>query len=206
MKKNNVNAKISTILGKGCVLNGDFNADGSARIDGTVNGNVDVKGMMILGVDGKINGDVSATGALIGGHVTGNIDAPDKLEMSSTAKVLGDIKTQVLVIDEHAIFQGKCDMYQEVTPAKKTIAKPSVKATRAGKKSAKAAIVEALKEVEEENRNLEEGIQKATVSAKTAVTVKAEKEEAKTAKKEEKAAEAKAPEVKEAAAETKTAE
>ena len=112
MKKNNVNAKISTILGKGTVLNGDFNADGSARIDGTVNGNVVVKGMMILGVDGKINGDVQATGALIGGSVVGNVDAPDKLEMSSTAKVLGDIKTKVLVIDEHAIFQGKCDMYQ----------------------------------------------------------------------------------------------
>ena len=82
-KQSSENAKISTILGKGCVLNGDFNADGSARIDGTVNGNVIVKGKLILGVDGKINGDVQATGALIGVCQGG-----DKLE---TGKVMLDI-------------------------------------------------------------------------------------------------------------------
>lgn len=155
-KKNSLKAKISTILGKGCVLNGDFNADGSARIDGTVNGNVIVKGMLILGVDGKIIGDIEATGAIIGGHVIGNVEAPEKLEISSHAKVIGDIKTKILVVDERAIFQGKCDMYQEEATGKKATAKPSVKATRAGKKSAKAAIAEALKEVEEENRTQEE--------------------------------------------------
>ncbi len=155
-KKNSLNAKINTILGKGCVLNGDFNADGSARIDGTVNGNVIVKGMLILGVDGKIIGDIEATGVIVGGHVIGNINAPEKLEISSHAKVFGDIKTKILVIDEKAIFQGKCDMYQEEVTGKKAAVKPGVKATRAGKKSAKAAIAEALKEVEEENRTQEE--------------------------------------------------
>ena len=196
MKKNNVNVKISTILGKGCVLNGDFNADGSARIDGTVNGNVSVKGTMILGVDGKMNGDGSSTAALIGGHVTGNIDSHDKLEMSSTAKVLGDIKTKVLVIDERAIFQGKCDMYQETTGTKKAVVKPSVKAARAGKKSAKAAIVEALKEVAEENSSVED-----------TVSIAAAKEDVKSAKKEEKMSEVKAAEIKvEAVKYEKTAE
>lgn len=155
-KKNSLNAKISTILGKGCVLNGDFNADGSARIDGTVNGNVIVKGMLILGVGGKIIGDIEATGVIIGGHVIGNIDAPEKLEVSAHAKVIGDIKTKILVIDEKAIFQGKCDMYQEEAGKKAATVKPGAKATRAGKKSAKAAIAEALKEVEEENRTQEE--------------------------------------------------
>lgn len=153
--KNNLKAKINTILGKGCVLNGDFNADGSARIDGTVNGNVVVKGLLVLGVDGKIIGDIEAGGAIIGGNVVGNIEAPDKLEISSQAKVIGDIRTKILVVDERAIFQGKCDMYQEEVAGKKA-SKPSAKATRAGKKSAKAAIAEALKEVEEENRSQEE--------------------------------------------------
>ena len=155
-KDKNVNAKISTILGKGCVLNGDFNADGSARTDGTVNGNVVVRGTLILGVGGKINGDLQTAGALIGGEVIGNIDAPEKLEISSGARVFGDVKTKIIVIDEHAIFQGKCDMYQEAPTSKKAVVKPSVKVTRAGKKSAKAAIVEALKEVEEENFNQED--------------------------------------------------
>lgn len=154
IKKNNVNAKISTILGKGCVLNGDFSAEDSARIDGVVNGNVTVKGLLILGVDGKINGDVQAAGAFIGGEVKGNIDAPEKLEISSKAKILGDIKTRILVVDEHAILQGQCDMYQDTTSTE-TKSKPGVRASRAGRKSAKAAIAEALKEVAEENQTEE---------------------------------------------------
>lgn len=154
-KKNNTNAKISTILGEGCVMNGDFSAEGSARIDGTVNGNVGVKGFLILGVAGNINGDIQAAGALVGGKVNGNIDALEKLEISAGARVIGDIKTKILVVDEKAVFQGNCDMYQETHPAPKGTGKPSAKVSRAGKKSAKAAIAEALKEVEEENRTQE---------------------------------------------------
>lgn len=175
-KKDNMKAKINTILGKGCVLNGDFNADGSARIDGTVNGNVIIKGMLILGVDGKINGDVQAAGAIIGGQVAGNIEAPEKLEISSQAKVIGDVKTKIFVVDERAIFQGKCDMYQEDVTTKKTVAKPGAKASRAGKKSAKAAIAEALKEVEEENRSQEE---EAAATSEVKEEVKEVKEEVK---------------------------
>ncbi len=153
--KNSTNAKISTILGRDCVLNGDFSAEGSARIDGTVNGNVMVKGLLILGVEGKINGNIQVATALIGGEVNGDIDAPGKLEASAGAKIFGDIKTQILVIDEHAIFQGKCDMYQDVQTSKKGNSKPSAKASRVSRKSAKAAIAEALKEVEEENLSQE---------------------------------------------------
>ena len=88
--------------------------------------------------------------SMIGGEVTGNITAPEKAELTASAKVLGDIATKVIVIDEHAIFQGKIDMNQTV-PDKKGKAK-AAKATRAGRKSAKAAIAEALKEVEEEEK------------------------------------------------------
>ena len=67
------------------------------------------------------------------------------MELTSTARVIGDITTGGLVIDEKAVFQGRCDMNQDA--GKKP--KPNNKAVKAMKKSAKSAIVEALKEVEE---------------------------------------------------------
>ena len=67
--------------------------------------------------------------------------------------MLGDITTSVIVIDEHAVFQGKCDMNQD-TGAKKSKAGVT-KAVRAGRKSAKAALAEALKEVQEEEMRVE---------------------------------------------------
>lgn len=147
MKNKEKQVQISTLIGKGSELAGDFSAQGSARIDGRVNGNVTVTGTLIVGSKGSISGNVSAKAVVIGGEVLGDINAPEKTELTATAKVLGDIATQIIVIDENAIFQGKCDMNQ-AAPDKKAKSRIA-KATRVGKKTAKAAIAEALKEVEE---------------------------------------------------------
>lgn len=140
--------QISTLIGKGSELTGDFSAQGSARIDGRVNGNVTVTGTLIVGAAGIICGNVSAKSVVIGGEIQGDVTSPEKTELTATAKVLGDIATGVIVIDENAIFQGKVDMNQ-AAPDKKAKSR-TAKATRVGKRSAKAAIAEALKEVEEE--------------------------------------------------------
>lgn len=150
MKKNNGEVTISTLIGRGTELQGDFTAKGSVRIDGKVNGNVTVGGSLILGAGALVSGDVNAASVLIGGEVVGNINAKEKTELTSTAKVIGDITTGVIVIDEHAVFQGKCDMNQTVPDRKNR--SNTAKAVRAGRKSAKAAIAEALKEVKEEEQ------------------------------------------------------
>ena len=150
--KKNADTKMSTLIGAGAELTGDFTLDGSARIDGKIGGNVTVTGNLILGAGSIVTGDVQAASVLIGGEVTGNITAPEKAELTASAKVLGDIATKVIVIDEHAVFQGKIDMNQTV-PDRKGKAR-TAKAVRAGRKSAKAAIAEALKEVEEEANQL----------------------------------------------------
>lgn len=154
-RKNDVNAKIRTILGEGAVVEGDFRATGSTRIDGVVNGNVSVDGTVILGVKGKISGDILASSALIGGEVIGNIEVAERLEASSTARIFGNIKTKILVIDEHAIFQGGCDMNQDTSAVKKNIGKSS-KAAKAARKTARATIEDALKDVNEDGRGQNE--------------------------------------------------
>lgn len=146
--KKDSEVKITTLLGAGSEVKGDFNAEGSVRIDGTINGNVTITGTLIIGAGGSVSGNVSAQSVMVGGEILGDITASEKTELTSTAKVLGNISTNVIVIDENAIFQGKCDMKQEV-PAGLSKAANS-RAVRAGRRSAKAAIAEALKEVKEE--------------------------------------------------------
>lgn len=146
MKKNTT---ITTIIGKGAECSGDFSAEGSVRVDGTINGDVKVTGTLIVGAAGSISGDVEAQCAVIGGEIIGDLTVTDRTELTSTARLIGNISTVVIVIDENAIFQGSCNMNQEV-PGKRP--KPSSKAIKAGKRSAKEAIEEALKEVEAANR------------------------------------------------------
>lgn len=147
MRANN-EIRITTIIGKGAECNGDFDAQGSVRLDGTIHGNVTVSDTLVIGATGYVEGDIIVQTAIIGGEVNGNIKAPVKAELTSTARVIGDITTGSIIIDEHAIFQGRCDMNQE---AGKRI-KPNLKAMKAGRRSAKAAIEEALKEVEAASR------------------------------------------------------
>lgn len=148
MNKKEKQVQISTLIGKDAEFTGDFTVKGSARIDGKVNGSVNVEGTLIIGSSGYITGNVVAKDIAVGGEILGDIFVTGKTELTATARVLGDITTAVIVIDENAIFQGKCDMNQG-TSDKRSKLRVS-KAARAGKKTAKDAIVEALKEVEEE--------------------------------------------------------
>lgn len=141
--------QITTIIGRGAECNGDFSADCSVRIDGTIQGNLTVSGMAIVGACGYINGNVNAQTVIIGGEVIGNVNAPMKVELTTTARVIGDITTGAIVVDEKAIFQGRIDMNQDPHSKRQRL---SGRALKASKKTAKAAIEEALREVEEADK------------------------------------------------------
>lgn len=136
--------QITTIIGIGAECNGDFKSDSSIRIDGVVNGDVIVANTVVVGASGVINGDINAQMVIIGGEVYGNLNVPEKVELTSTARVIGDITTSGLVIDEKAIFQGRCDMNQEA--GKKL--KQNNKALKADRKASSAVVAEALKQTE----------------------------------------------------------
>lgn len=151
MRKNET--QISTIIGMNAECNGDFKAEGAIRIDGTVNGGVTVTEMVIVGASGCINGDINAKKVIIGGEVYGNLNVPDKVELTSTARVIGDITTNGLVIDEQAIFQGRCDMNQDASKRPK----PNRRELKEMQKEAKSAVSDALKSIE--SASPEEGTQ-----------------------------------------------
>lgn len=103
--------QVGTIIGPGAVLEGPLTTKDSTRIDGTVKGNVTISGALIIGQEGKIIGTVSAVNTYVAGEVNGNISSPQgKVEISDTGKVIGDITCKGVIIDENAVFSGKCDM------------------------------------------------------------------------------------------------
>ena len=157
--KKSPKVQITTLLGRGTDLIGNLNVEGSARIDGRIDGDVTVSGYLIIGTGAVVMGDVKAQSVLIGGEVRGNIVSPEKAEIASTAKVFGNITTGEIVIDEHATFQGKCNMNQTVPYENEK--EHIEKSIRVGKKSAKAAIAEALKEMKQEEARMEEEARKA---------------------------------------------
>ena len=103
--------QVGTIIGPGAVLEGPLTTKDSTRIDGTVKGNVTISGALIVGQEAKITGTVSAMNVYIAGEIAGNVSAPQgKVEISDTGKVIGDVTCKGIIIDENAVFQGKCEM------------------------------------------------------------------------------------------------
>ncbi len=103
--------QVGTIIGPGAVIDGPLTTKDSTRIDGTIKGNVTISGALIVGQDGKIIGTASGVNIYVAGEINGNVSAPQgKVEISDTGKVIGDISCKSIIIDENAIFQGRCDM------------------------------------------------------------------------------------------------
>lgn len=103
--------QVGTIIGPGAVIDGPLTTKDSTRIDGIVKGNVTISGALIVGQEARIDGTVSAMNVYVAGVINGNISSPQgKVEISDTGKVLGDVTCKGIIIDENAVFQGKCEM------------------------------------------------------------------------------------------------
>lgn len=108
-QKDLMDSHISTIISDGCIIDGNLTSTSSVRIDGIVNGNVQVQQGVIVGNSGKVMGNVRANEAVIFGEVNGNITV-EKLEIKATGKITGDISTQAIEMEFGAVYNGKVSM------------------------------------------------------------------------------------------------
>lgn len=98
------------LIGAGTEITGDINTNGDIRIDGTMSGTLIVKGKLVLGSTGSIEGEISCQNADISGSIKGKIIVSELLTLKSTAKINGDIVTNKLAIEPGANFTGSCSM------------------------------------------------------------------------------------------------
>lgn len=94
----------------GTDIEGVIVSDSNIRIDGTVKGSIKVKGKLVVGATGRIEGEVICENAEIEGHVHGKITVKGILSLKSTAKLECDIKTEKIAIEPGAVFSGTCEM------------------------------------------------------------------------------------------------
>jgi cytoskeletal protein CcmA (bactofilin family) len=97
-------------LGKGSRVEGKLSFEGSVRIDGHVEGQIEAQEGMIVGETAIINAQISAGTVVIKGKVTGDVTARKRVELQGPAKLLGNIVTPSLVIHEGVLFEGHCSM------------------------------------------------------------------------------------------------
>ena len=106
--------RITSVLGGGIIWKGQLGGSGGVRIEGAFEGEIALRGMLVVGETGRVTcQNVRANTVIVAGAVRGNITT-QKLEIRSSGRVWGDVVTTAFVTEEGAFLRGKIRMEETV--------------------------------------------------------------------------------------------
>ena len=114
------------------ILSSDVEIKGSIKfqkellIDGKVEGEINSDGVLTIGENADIRGEVKTKSITVYGKVHGNITVAERCELKSKCTLQGDLKAARLVIEDGATFIGKSEVTSGTIPAKSTSGRPEV--------------------------------------------------------------------------------
>jgi len=120
------------------LLSSDVEIKGSIKfqndliIDGKIEGEITSPGVLTVGENAEVRGEIKTKSVTVLGKVHGNITVDERCELKGRAQLMGDLKAARLVIEEGATFVGK----SEVTPNKIAMKPEIVRGNEAPKAAA----------------------------------------------------------------------
>lgn len=113
MKENNQkkpNAMERNILAKNTKIVGDLSSEGDFRIDGILEGTLETKGRVIIGLEGSVQGKVMCDNADIEGKFSGELKVNKMLTIKASASISGEVVLGKLSVEPGAAFNASCTM------------------------------------------------------------------------------------------------
>ena len=98
------------MIGPTANFKGVIQSDGGLRVDGVIEGTIQIAGNLIIGETGKVIAEVSVQNISVAGALKGTVKAQGRLEILSTGRVWGDISVSSFLIDEGGFFRGQSIM------------------------------------------------------------------------------------------------
>ena len=123
-KYNETETAAINLISLGTDITGDVKSTGDIRIDGSLTGNLNTKGKVVIGPSGKVNGEVVCKNSEVSGTVEGRIIVNQLLILKASSKIFGDISTSKLSIEPGAVFSGNCKMSENDNNGGAGTAKP----------------------------------------------------------------------------------
>ncbi|MFO7675077.1 MAG: polymer-forming cytoskeletal protein [bacterium] len=110
MSKGHSEGNLDTAIGPETAITGDLQVKASLRMDGRIDGKIEVSDTVLAGPKSHIKGEIRCREAVIAGTVEGNIVATETVELQSGARVHGNITCKGLIIQRDSFFEGNCAM------------------------------------------------------------------------------------------------
>jgi cytoskeletal protein CcmA (bactofilin family) len=106
--------RITSVLSAGINWKGNLGGSGGVRIEGTFEGDIGMRGLLVVGETGRVTCQtLRANTVIVAGAVKGDITA-EKVEIRSTGKVWGNVVTVSFSTEEGAFLRGQITMEDKV--------------------------------------------------------------------------------------------
>lgn len=106
--------RVTSVLGPGIAWKGAISGSGGVRVEGAFDGNIHMRGMLVIGETGRVTSEhVRANLVIVAGALRGNITA-QKVEIRSTGRVWGDVVTSAFATEEGAFLRGQITMEEGI--------------------------------------------------------------------------------------------
>jgi cytoskeletal protein CcmA (bactofilin family) len=106
---------IESTIGPNTHIKGDVQGDGGLRVDGIVEGTIELTGNLVVTESAKVRAEIKANNISVAGAIQGNVTAT-RIEILDTGRVWGDLTVKSLLVNEGAYFRGQTVMPQDLKP------------------------------------------------------------------------------------------
>jgi cytoskeletal protein CcmA (bactofilin family) len=106
--------RITSVLGSGVTWKGQIGGSGGVRIEGTFEGEIALRGLLVVGETGRVTCEhLRAHTVIVAGMVRGDITA-EKVEIRRTGRVWGNVVSAAFATEEGAFLRGQITMEDHV--------------------------------------------------------------------------------------------
>ncbi|MDR7855139.1 polymer-forming cytoskeletal protein [Tissierella sp.] len=114
-KRDDIVEDLDSLIGENIKIIGKIVGKGSIRIDGSVEGDIEYDGNIVVGETGKVSGNINSNDVSLAGTIKGNVDSKTKLVILPTGTLIGDVQVPSFIVHENAKFDGNCKMINNKT-------------------------------------------------------------------------------------------
>lgn len=111
-RKENHFQNVESLIGEGVVIKGNITSQGSIRVDGYIEGKLEVKGDLVVGEKGHIKGEMTTENLVLSGKLEGSVISNQRCQINETGIILGDVTCKILSIEEGGTLQGASKMHR----------------------------------------------------------------------------------------------
>jgi len=98
----------AAVVAAGARFEGLLSFRGEARVDGELVGRVRARGRLIVGVEGRVAGEIEVDELVVEGRLEGPVRARERVVLEAGCEVVGDLRSPRFAIADGCRLEGHC--------------------------------------------------------------------------------------------------